>query len=103
LKAIVICQGVPGTTAAIDKVKEVRDDIAFIVGAVHEEPYMMAGKADILFAGKNLIGSAQVGEYFRVFIAYGVIGIALALHAWQRLEKNSKIRASILTYSEIHV
>lgn len=35
-------------------------------------------------AGKNLMGSAQVGEYFRVFIAYGVIGLALALHAWQR-------------------
>ncbi len=35
-------------------------------------------------AGKNLMGSAQVGEFFRVFIAYGVIGIALALHAWQR-------------------
>ncbi len=38
-------------------------------------------------AGKNLMGSAQVGEYFRVFVAYGVIGIALALHAWQRLAK----------------
>ncbi|MDY3868487.1 MAG: ABC transporter permease [Pyramidobacter sp.] len=35
-------------------------------------------------AGKNLMGSAQVGEFFRVFVAYGVIGIALALHAWQR-------------------
>jgi simple sugar transport system permease protein len=40
-------------------------------------------------AGKNLMGSAQVGEYFRVFIAYGVIGIALALHAWQRLAKKT--------------
>jgi len=35
-------------------------------------------------AGKNLMGSAQVGEFFRVFVAYGVIGIALALHAWHR-------------------
>lgn len=34
-------------------------------------------------AGKNLMGSAQVGEYFRVFIAYGIIGVALALHAWK--------------------
>ena len=40
-------------------------------------------------AGKNIMGSAQVGEYFRVFIAYGVIGIALALHAWQRLVKKA--------------
>ncbi|NLM71160.1 MAG: ABC transporter permease [Synergistaceae bacterium] len=38
-------------------------------------------------AGKNIMGSAQVGEYFRVFVAYGVIGIALALHAWQRQVK----------------
>lgn len=35
-------------------------------------------------AGKNLLGSPQIGEYFRVFVAYGVIGLALALHAWQR-------------------
>lgn len=32
-------------------------------------------------AGNNLFGNAQIGEYFRVFIAYGVIAIALALHA----------------------
>lgn len=35
-------------------------------------------------AGKNLMGSAQIGEFFRVFVAYGIIGLALALHAWQR-------------------
>jgi len=35
-------------------------------------------------AGRNLMGSAQVGEFFRVFVSYGVIGLALALHAWQR-------------------
>jgi len=38
-------------------------------------------------AGKNLMGSAQIGEYFRVFVAYGVIGLTLALHAWQRKKK----------------
>ncbi len=32
-------------------------------------------------AGKNLFGDAQIGEYFRVFIAYGVIGLSLALYA----------------------
>jgi simple sugar transport system permease protein len=35
-------------------------------------------------AGKNLMGNVQVGEYFRVFISYGVIGVALALYAWRR-------------------
>ena len=38
-------------------------------------------------AGKNLFGSPQVGEFFRVFVAYGVIGIALALHAWKSKSK----------------
>jgi simple sugar transport system permease protein len=31
-------------------------------------------------AGKNLIGQAQLGEYFRVFVSYGVITIALVLY-----------------------
>ena len=34
-------------------------------------------------AGQTSFGSAQVGEYFRVFVAYGIIAISLALHAWQ--------------------
>jgi len=33
-------------------------------------------------AGKALVGNAQIGEYFRVFTAYGVIAVALAMHAW---------------------
>lgn len=49
VKAIVICQAVPGTAAAIDKVREVRDDILFVAGTIHEEPYMMAEKVDVLF------------------------------------------------------
>lgn len=35
-------------------------------------------------AGQNIMGNAQIGEYFRVFIAYGVIGLALVLHAWEK-------------------
>jgi simple sugar transport system permease protein len=35
-------------------------------------------------AGKNLFGDAQIGEFFRVFIAYGVIAASLVLHAWQK-------------------
>ncbi len=34
-------------------------------------------------AEQTLFGSAQVGEYFRVFVAYGIIAISLTLHAWQ--------------------
>lgn len=39
-------------------------------------------------AGQNIAGDGQIGEYFRVFVAYGVIALALALHAWKR--KDSK-------------
>ncbi len=35
-------------------------------------------------AGKNIFGSAELGEYFRVFIAYGIIAITLALYAWKK-------------------
>ncbi len=31
-------------------------------------------------AGKNIIGQAQLGEYFRVFVSYGVITISLVLY-----------------------
>ena len=33
-------------------------------------------------AGKNLFGDAAIGEYFRVFISYGVIALALVMYAW---------------------
>lgn len=36
-------------------------------------------------AGKNLFDNAQIGEYFRVFVAYGVICVSLALYAWKKL------------------
>lgn len=35
-------------------------------------------------AGKELFGNAQLGEYFRVFVAYGVIAVSLAMHAWKK-------------------
>ncbi len=40
-------------------------------------------------AGQNIAGDAQIGEYFRVFIAYGVIGVALILHSWEENKKKS--------------
>ncbi|WIV10741.1 ABC transporter permease [Proteiniborus sp. MB09-C3] len=43
-------------------------------------------------AGKNLFGEAQIGEFFRAFFAYGVIGVSLGLHAWRkRIEMKNKL------------
>jgi hypothetical protein len=48
IKAIVICQAVPGTIAAIDKVKETRPDMLFLIGVTHEDPSTVASKADVV-------------------------------------------------------
>ncbi len=47
VKSIVIVQAVPGTAAAIDKVRETREDMLFVVGVPHEDPELIAERADI--------------------------------------------------------
>ncbi len=42
-------------------------------------------------AGKNLFGDPQIGEFFRAFVAYGVIGLSLGLYAWKRAMSKSEI------------
>lgn len=43
-------------------------------------------------AGAKLFGDPQLGEFFRVFIAYGVIGVSVAMHAWRvRLMAKQKL------------
>jgi hypothetical protein len=54
VKAIIICQAVPGTSAAIDKIKEERDDILFIAGVPHEDPATISARADIVLETDNL-------------------------------------------------
>ena len=47
-------------------------------------------------AGKELIGSAQIGEYFRVFVSYGIIALVLILHQWRREKEKEAERKRIL-------
>lgn len=49
VKALVICQAVPGTSAAIDKVLETRDDLLIIAATSGEDPNMIADRADLCF------------------------------------------------------
>ena len=42
-------------------------------------------------AGNTLFGDAGIGEYFRVFISYGVIALALVLHGLRSM-KSKKIK-----------
>ena len=49
-------------------------------------------------AGKNVFGDAAIGEYFRVFISYGVIAMALVMHAWGTVQKRkpqNALRAAV--------
>jgi simple sugar transport system permease protein len=46
-------------------------------------------------AGKNLIGSAMLGEYFRQFVSYGVIALALVLYEWKRVAQEEDSRAGL--------
>ncbi len=48
VKAIVFVQAVPGAAAAINKVKETRDDILFISGVAAEDPAVIAAASDIV-------------------------------------------------------
>lgn len=65
VKAIIICQAVNGTAAAIDAVKETRDDILFFLGAPHEDPDTIAARGDIMLEldqikrGTDIIDSAH--------------------------------------------
>ena len=38
-------------------------------------------------AASNLFGDSAVGEYFRAFLSYGVIAIALVIYAWRGAKK----------------
>jgi len=41
-------------------------------------------------AGKELFDNSQIGEYFRVFVSYGVIALSLAMHAWKKIKKDEQ-------------
>lgn len=44
-------------------------------------------------SASNVFGSSLIGEYFRVFICYGVIALSLAMHAWNSVKKHQKVKA----------
>lgn len=51
-------------------------------------------------AGKELIGQAQLGEYFRVFISYGVIAFSLALYAWRKRAEKENERKKAMAFKK---
>ena len=43
-------------------------------------------------AGKEIIGSPEIGEYFRVFVSYGIIALVLILHQWRREKEKADLK-----------
>ncbi len=43
-------------------------------------------------AGKAIMGSAQIGEYFRVFMSYGIIATVLIMYEWRRKKEKERQR-----------
>lgn len=75
VKALVIVQAVPGTSAAIDKVKEIRDDLLIIAGVPGEDPGVIASKADIVFQPDELkmgytIPNQALAQGAKTFVHY---------------------------------
>lgn len=63
VKAIIICQAVPGTSAAVDKVREIRDDVLIIAAVPGEAPDTIAPKADVVLQGDELgMGVAVIAQ-----------------------------------------
>ncbi|WP_434311688.1 DUF3798 domain-containing protein [Hominifimenecus sp. rT4P-3] len=63
VKALVINQAVPGTNAAVDKLKETRDDILVIYGTPQENPEDVATRADLLLQPDELrMGPAMIEQ-----------------------------------------
>ena len=63
VKVIVFVQAVPGATAAINKVKETRDDVLFICGVCAEDPGVIAAASDIcLLVDEIAMGTTIIDE-----------------------------------------
>ncbi len=51
-------------------------------------------------AGKNLIGQAQIGEFFRVFVSYGVITLSLVLYELRTRREKAEQAARLASDSK---
>ncbi len=62
LKALIICQAIPGTSAAIDKIRETREDILILAGTPGEDPAMIGSRADVVLQTDDLGMGKAIAE-----------------------------------------
>lgn len=63
VKAIVMVQAVPGAAAAVDRVREIRPDIMFILGVPGEDPDVIAPKGDLILQTNDLARGPQIAQH----------------------------------------
>lgn len=63
VKAIVMTQAVPGAAAAVDRVREVRPDMLFVLGSPQEDQDVIAQKGDIVLNTDDLGRGEQIAEH----------------------------------------
>ncbi|NMA72718.1 MAG: DUF3798 domain-containing protein [Bacteroidales bacterium] len=80
IKAIVFVQSVPGAAAAIDKVRETREDMLFINGVIAEDPATIASKADICLLVDEISMGTSVVEQAAKQGAKTFVHISFARH-----------------------
>lgn len=80
IKAIIIVQGVPGVSAGIQKAKEIRDDILFMVGIPGEDPSMIASNADIVLAMDELSMGTTIPEQAKAMGAKTLVHYSFPRH-----------------------
>jgi hypothetical protein len=85
VKAIVIAQGVPGSMAAMKKVRELRPDMIFILDNPHEDPHQVARYADLCLIPDDLKRGETIVELAHRMGARNFVHYSFPRHMSQEL------------------
>lgn len=80
VKAIIMNQGVLGAAAAIDRVRELRPDMLFILGGAAEDPEVITKKADIILGTDTLKRGVSIIEQAHKLGAKTFVHYSFARH-----------------------
>ncbi|MCP5463621.1 MAG: DUF3798 domain-containing protein [Deltaproteobacteria bacterium] len=80
VKAIIVGQAVPGSIAAVKKVRRTRPDILFFFWEAHEDPDQVSEVADILFSNDNINRGRTLVELAKKMGAKRIIHYSFPRH-----------------------